>query len=73
MMKTLLGTQLSHHLIMKMGSMISDYGLWNSEPSYDVIEKEEGGNTTILCIFRHCLSPFCEIIHGYDDVTMHLG
>ena len=73
MTKTQLRTQLNHHLIIEMGSMINDYGLWNSKPSYEVIEKEEGGILTILCICRNFLSPFCEIIYSYDDLTMPLG
>ena len=73
MMKTQLGTQLNHLLITEMGLMISDYGLWNSKPSYDMNEKEEGSNITILYICRHFLSPFCEIIHSYDNVTMPPG
>ena len=72
MMKTQLSTQLNHHLIMEMGFVISDYGLWNSKPSYCMIEKEESDNITILYICRHFLSPFCEIIYGYNDVTMPL-
>ena len=62
MMKTQLGTQLNHHLITEMGSVISDYGLWNSKPSYYMIKKKEGGIPTILCICRNFLSPFCQII-----------
>ena len=50
--------------------MISDYGLRNSKPSYYMIEKEERGSLTILCICRHSLIPFCEVIHGYNDVNM---
>ena len=73
MTKTQLGTQLNHHMIMEMGPIISEYGLWNSKTIYDVIEKEEGDSLTILCICRHGLSRFCEIIHGYDDVTMPPG
>ena len=73
MTKTQLSTQLNHHLIMEMGFVISDYGLWNSETRYYMIEKEEGGSITILCICRHSLRPFCEIINDYNDVTMPLG
>ena len=58
MTKNQRSTQLSHHLIMEMGSVISDYGLWNSKPSYYAIEKEEGGNITILCICRNFLNHF---------------
>ena len=52
--------------------MISDYGLWNSEPSYYMIEKEEGGSLTILCICSYSLTPLSEIIHSYNNVTMPL-
>ena len=70
MTKTQLSTQLIHHLTMGMESMISDYGLWKSKPSYYMIEQEEGDNLTIFSICRNFLNPFFEIIYGYDDVTM---
>ena len=35
-----------------------------------MIEQEESESITILYIFRHGLSPFCEIVNGYNDVTM---
>ena len=70
MTKTQLSTQLSHHLITEMGSVISDYGLWNSKPSYYVIEQEEGSSCSILGICRNFLNPFCKIMYGYNDVTM---
>ena len=70
MMKTQLSTQLNHHLIMEMESMISDYGLRNSKPSYNMIKKKEGEGPAILCICSHFLNPFCKIIYGYNDVTM---
>ena len=73
MVKTQLSTKLNHHMITEMGSVITEYGLWNSKPSYYMIKKEEGGNLTILFICRHSLSPFSEIIHGYYDVTMPLS
>ena len=53
---------------MEMGSVISNDGLWNSKSSYDMIEQEESGSLTIFRICRHGLSPFSEIINGYDDV-----
>ena len=73
MMKTQLNTQLSHHLITEMGSMVNDYGLWNSKPSYHMIKQKEGSSVSILCICMHFLIPFCKIIDGYDDVTMPHG
>ena len=73
MAKTHLSTQLIHHLISEMRSVVSDYGLWDSKPSYHMIEQKESDSLAILYICRHCLSPFCKVINDYDDVTMSLG
>ena len=73
MTKTQLSTQLSHHLITEMRSVVSDYGLWESKPSYHMVKLEEGVSISILCICRHFLSPFCKVIDSYDDVTMPPG
>ena len=70
MTKTQLVTQLCLHLITEMRYVISNYGLRNPKPGYGVIKEKEGGIFTILCICRHCLSPFCKVIYSYDDVTM---
>ena len=59
-------------LIVEMRSLFSDYGLWNSKPSYHMTKQKEGGSLSILCICRNCLIPFCKVINGYDDVTMPL-
>ena len=53
-----------------MGSMISDDGLRNSKSIYDMIEQEESGSLTVLCICRHGLIPLCKIVNVYDYVTM---
>ena len=70
MVKTQLSTQFSHHLIVEMRFVFSDYGLRDSKPSYHMIEQKESGNFSILNICRHSLSPFCKVINDYDDVTM---
>ena len=56
-----------------MISVISDYVLWDSKPSYYMIEQKKGGCVAILYICRDCLNPFCKIINGYNDVTMPLA
>ena len=67
-----LSTQLNHHLIPEIRSLVSNYNLRESKPSYYMVKKEEGSSLTILCICRHSLSPLSEIIHAYY-VTMPLG
>ena len=70
MKKTQLSTQLSHHLIVEMISVVSDYGLWNSKPSYHMIKQEDDGSISILYICRNCFSPFFKVINDYIDLTM---
>ena len=73
MEKNQLITHLIDHMIPEMRSVVSDYSLRDSKPSYHMVDYKEGGSLTILCICRHCLIPFCEVINDYDHVTMPLG
>ena len=70
MMKSQLGTQLSHHMIMKMGTIISNNGLWNSKSGDDLVKYEQSNSFTIVRECAHSLNPFCEVIDGNDYITM---
>jgi hypothetical protein len=52
--------------------MISDNGLWNTQESDDVIQKEKSCSTTIIQKGSHSLSPFCKVIYNDDYIIMPL-
>ena len=72
-MKSQLSTQLTHHMIPKMGTIISNNGLWNSKSSDDLVKYEQSNNFTIISECGHSLSPFREVIDGNNYITVSLG
>jgi hypothetical protein len=71
MAKTQLFSKLGHHKILKMTTVVNIDGLRDTKSSNDMIEYEQ------LCSFpgvikcRNHLGPFNEIIHSYNNVSMH--
>jgi hypothetical protein len=55
-----------------MATVISDDSLWDSKSSDDMIEYEQGYSFSDIIECRHRLTPFSEIIHSYDDLSMPL-
>jgi hypothetical protein len=70
MPKTQLFSKLRHHEISKMDTVISNDSLWDSKSSDDMIEYEKCCSFPSVIECRHHLSPFSEVIHSYDDVSM---
>jgi hypothetical protein len=70
MSKTQLLSKFINHEIVKMTTMVSDYGLRDTKPSNDMIEYEQHCSFLGIIKCKHCLGPFSEIIHGYNNVSM---
>jgi hypothetical protein len=62
--------QFTHHLVLKMGAMISYNSLWDTASSDDVIEHKNSCIFAIVKECRHSLSPFSEIIDGKDNIIV---
>ena len=73
MSKTQLFGKLRHHEISEMAIMISDDSLRDSESCDDMIEYEHGCSFFGIIECRHRLGPLCEIIHGYNNVSIPLS
>jgi hypothetical protein len=73
MSKTQLLDKFRHHEIVKMTTMVCDNGLRDTKSSNDMIEYEKCCSFPGIIKYRHCLDPFSEIIHGYDNVSMPPG
>ena len=69
-MQTQLRSQLRHHIIPKMETMISNNVFWDTKPSNNVIEYELSSCLTVDDKCRHCFGPFGEVVHGYDTISM---
>jgi hypothetical protein len=70
MAKTQLFSEFEHHNISKMTTMINNNGLRDTKPSNDMIEYEQCCSFPGVLKCRHCLDPFSEIVHNYNDVSM---
>ena len=70
--QTQLRSQLCHHLMPKMGTMIGNDGLSDTKPSNNVIEYELGSCLTVGGKCRHFFSPFGEVVHDYDNISSRL-
>jgi hypothetical protein len=55
---------------MKVTSMMSDNLTWDSKPSYNLIEYEEGGSLPIRFNYRHGLNPISKVAYFHDNVSM---
>ena len=66
----LLWSQLFHHFILKVPTMVSDNLFRNAEPSNNLVENEMHGYLTIGFNRGHSFCPFCEIINGHYNVMM---
>ena len=67
------GSQLRHHIMLKIGTIISNDGLRDTKPRNDVIEYELNCCLTISDKCRHFFDPFGEVVNGYDDISMPPG
>jgi hypothetical protein len=70
MVKTQLFSNFGHHEISKMTTVISNSSLRDTKLSNDIIEYEQYCSFPGVIKCRHRLSPFNEIIHNYNDVSM---
>jgi hypothetical protein len=70
MLKTQIFSELGHHEISKMATVINNDSLWDSKSSDDMIEYEQCYSFPCVIECRHNLNPFSEVIHNYDDVSM---
>ena len=57
-------------LMLKMGTMIGNDGLRDTNPRHTVIEHELSSCLTVSGKCRHCFFPFGELVHGYDNISM---
>ena len=73
MSKNQLVGKFRHHKVSKMVTVISDDSLRDPKSSNNMIKYEKGYNFPGIVKSRHHLGPFCEIIHGYNNVSMPLG
>ena len=69
-MQTQLRSQLRHHIMLKMGTMIGNDGLRDTKPSNNMIDYELSRYLTISGKCRHFFGPFFEVVHGYNDISM---
>ena len=70
MMQAQLGSQLRHHIMSKMGTMIDNDGLRDTKPRNDVIEYELSCCLTVGGKCRNFFDPFGEVINQYNDTIM---
>ena len=70
MVKTQSDMQFTHHLVLKVHTVISDNGAWYTKTSYDMVEKKQSYGMTIVQEGRHSLNPFSEEKNENDDLTM---
>jgi hypothetical protein len=70
MSKTQLLCKFRHHEIVKMITLISNDGLRDTKSSNDMIQYEQCSSFPSIIKCRHCLSPFSEMIHIYNNVSM---
>ena len=70
MAQTKLACKLSHHDVSKMAPMVSNNCLWDTKPSYNVIEYENCSCFAACVECRHRLGPFSKIINREDDIRM---
>jgi hypothetical protein len=55
---------------MKVTPMISDNLTQDYEPSYTLIEYEEGDSIPIIFNYRHGIVPLIKLFYGYDSMLM---
>jgi len=63
-------SELCHHVILEMRSMISNDGLRDTKSSYDMVEKKLSNSFIVNITCGHRLNPFSEIINEDDDICM---
>ena len=69
-MQTQLRSQLHHHIMPKMGTMIGNDGLRDTKPRNDMIEYELCSCLTIGGKCRHCFGLVGEVVHGYNNISI---
>ena len=70
MAQTKLACKFSHHGVSKMAPMVSNNCLWDTEPSYYMIEYENCSCFAACVECRHRLGLFSKIINREDDMRM---
>lgn len=73
MAKTQLSSQLCHHVLMKMCSLISDNGLRDAKMGYNMFKEELSSSDIVSIICGHHLGPFSKIVDDDDDIAMSPG
>jgi len=64
---------LSHHVISEMGAMVCENGLRYAESRNNMVENKLIYCLTIYKACWHRFSPFGEITHNDNDITMPPG
>ena len=70
MLKPHLGCYLFHHFVMKVTTMMGDNITWDTEPSDNLIEYEEGRSLPIIFNCRHGLDPLIKVVYDHNNVLM---
>ena len=70
MKQTQPSSQLSHHIMAKMGAMVSDNGLRDTKPGNHMIEEKLRDLLTVSCQCRHCFGPFGEVVYDYNNIRI---
>ena len=70
MYKLHLRCYLFHLFILKLTAMISDNLTWDTEPSDNLVEHEEGCSLPIGFYSRHGFDPLGNVIDNHDDVLI---